>query len=263
MGTGSACARAALAGNPSDLYGGAVVGVPLRDLVATVICDEDAPAAPHIVAAAGAPHARVETTIPRSVGLAGSSALVIATLRALGFDGDERSMAEAALRVETETLGIVAGLQDRLVQAFERPLLMDFATGTVAVLQPARPLFVFAVWDEGIAAPSGDYHARLRDRIGMLGHVMDDLAAVARDAARALAGGDVEQLGALVDRSFELRRLLGPLPDGQSELVAAVRGLGLPATSPGSGGSVAGVVDDPAKAQVLDRLGLPHVIGGI
>ena len=262
MRSASACARAALVGNPSDLYGGAVLAVPLPDLRATVVVTDNAPDAPSIVAAAGAPRAHVETTIPQSVGLAGSSALVIATLRALDFAGTPRELAEAALAVETE-LGIVAGLQDRLVQAYEQPLLMDFAADTIEVVHPARPLFVFVVWDERIAAPSGDYHARLRDRANELAWVMTALRGAALDATAAFVDGDASRLGHHCDASFELRRELGPLPAGQAELVDAVRRLGLPATSPGSGGSVVGVVSQPQEAEVVGRLGLPYVLGGI
>ena len=118
----SVTARAALAGNPSDGYGGFVVAVPVRSCAATVTAT---PADRFVIAPTGddtfgdlealVDHVdqhgysgsrqlvlatiralvrhhgadltptRIElsTTIPRSVGLSGSSAIVIATLRAL------------------------------------------------------------------------------------------------------------------------------------------------------------------------------------
>lgn len=258
MHVGHACARAALVGNPSDLYGGAVVGAPIPSLRATVEIDDDG--APVII-----------TNIPRAVGLAGSSALVIAALRAVfastGYDMHPRQLAQLALDVETTKLGIVAGLQDRLVQAFEAPLFMDFAVDTVEVVRPARPLTMYVAWDQRLGASSGDYHAQLRARHASgdreVRAALQELADLARAAAPALAAGDGRTLGRLVDASFEQRRRLGPLPAGQSNLVDAVRALGLPATSPGSGGSVAGVVDDPEKARALSRLGLDFLVGGI
>ena len=258
MHVGHACARAALVGNPSDVYGGAVVAVPLPSLRATVEITEGSPPA-------------ITTNIPRAVGLAGSSALVIAALRAVfarsRYDMDPRQLAQLALDVETAKLGIVAGLQDRLVQAFEAPLFMDFAADTVDVVRPARPLTVYVAWDERLGASSGDYHAQLRTRHEagdrQVRTALEELADLARVAAPALAAGDAATLAELIDKSFEQRRRLGPLPGGQSELVEAVRRLGLPATSPGSGGSVAGVVDDPDHAQVLGRLGLDFLVGGI
>ena len=67
----------------------------------------------------------MSTTIPRSVGLAGSSAIVIAALRAAGVDLEPPEVAELALAIERDDLGIAAGLQDRAVQAFDQPVLVD------------------------------------------------------------------------------------------------------------------------------------------
>ena len=76
---------------------------------------------------------RYRTTIPREVGLAGSSAIVIATLRALaGLAGppiDPELLPALALSVETDELGIAAGLQDRVVQTYGGLVFMDFARG--------------------------------------------------------------------------------------------------------------------------------------
>src|ERR1700751_5078002 len=126
MAEGRAAARAALAGNPSDLYRGAVLAVTLPSLVARVAAE---PAAhlhvdpPNVMVEAAASrlgaNARIEwcTEIPRSVGLGGSSALGVGTLRALG-EIHPSELAELALAVEAEDLGIAAGPQDRYAQAY-------------------------------------------------------------------------------------------------------------------------------------------------
>ncbi|HEY2437733.1 MAG TPA: hypothetical protein VGH93_11175, partial [Solirubrobacteraceae bacterium] len=154
---GLACARAALAGNPSDGYGGAVLAVtvpPLRaeatvrlleDHAATrrapiASCTIDPPSelveatvrrfvrtfAPGAAAAA----VRWRTSVPRGVGLGGSSAIVISTLRALcelhGVGLAPEELASFALEVETEELGIAAGLQDRVAQAHGGLTFMEF-----------------------------------------------------------------------------------------------------------------------------------------
>ena len=93
MASGSAFARAALAGNPSDGYGGAVLAVCVPALAAhaeatrAARCTSDPPS-PLVDAAVarfgrGACAVRWRTDVPREVGLAGSSAIVTATLRAL------------------------------------------------------------------------------------------------------------------------------------------------------------------------------------
>ena len=81
---------------------------------------------------------RYNTTIPRQVGLAGSSAIVTAALQApMEFHGlTARDIPPAiqpsiALAVETEELDIAAGLQDRVVQAYGGLVYMDFDRGTM------------------------------------------------------------------------------------------------------------------------------------
>ena len=94
---------------------------------------------------------RLETTIPRQVGLGGSSAIVLATLRALfdlhALDVDAGCLAELALAVEAEDLKIPAGPQDRVVQAHEGLLSMDFASAGAPAWERfdpelLRPLFI-------------------------------------------------------------------------------------------------------------------------
>ena len=110
------------------------------------------------VAEVGPVEARWSTTVPREVGLAGSSAIVIAVLRALsqatGTSLAERELARMALAVEAEDLGIAAGLQDRLVQAHEGLVAMDFGDGRAAIerLDPALLPPLYVAWREDAAA---------------------------------------------------------------------------------------------------------------
>jgi glucuronokinase len=145
-GRGAAHARAALAGNPSDGYGGAVLAFTFAEQHARAIATPartpavDPPAA--LVTATVnrfanefAPAARDtaitwSTDIPRGVGLGGSSAIIIATLRALSdlhdVSIDRRRLAALALAIETVELGIAAGLQDRVAQTHGGLTFMDF-----------------------------------------------------------------------------------------------------------------------------------------
>jgi len=83
---------------------------------------------------------RYSTTIPRMVGLSGSSAIIIATFRGLlryyglslcdlGLTRDE--MPTVMLDVERRELGISAGLQDRVIQTFGGLVHMDFGPEAV------------------------------------------------------------------------------------------------------------------------------------
>ena len=66
---------------------------------------------------------RYDSNIPRAVGLAGSSAIIVATLRCLiefyGVEISRQALPSLALSVETDELGIAAGLQDRVTQVYE------------------------------------------------------------------------------------------------------------------------------------------------
>src|SRR4029078_10495955 len=74
---------------------------------------------------------RFESTIPRQVGLAGSSAIITATLRCLmefyGLVIPKVVQPSLILSVENDELGITAGLQDRVIQVHEGLVYMDFS----------------------------------------------------------------------------------------------------------------------------------------
>ena len=147
MPAGRAFARAALLGNPSDGYGGRTLAFTVADFEAkvTVTAAEETGVgsiAPELLLAAlerfrerfggpGEVEMACETTIPHQVGLGGSSAIVIAAIRALAtelrvtLEADE--LAAMALAVEAEDLEIAAGPQDRVAQAHQGLVEMDFS----------------------------------------------------------------------------------------------------------------------------------------
>ena len=72
------------------------------------------------------------SNIPKKVGLAGSSALVMAALKVLGkahsFKWTWKSLADATLTAEQEHMGIIAGPMDRWIQAKEEFLFQEHRT---------------------------------------------------------------------------------------------------------------------------------------
>src|SRR5438309_6503881 len=72
-----------------------------------------------------------ESSIPQRLGMGGSSAIITAALRALCqyFEIEIPLPIQANLVLETETreLDVPAGLQDRVIQAYEGLVYMDFA----------------------------------------------------------------------------------------------------------------------------------------
>ena len=73
---------------------------------------------------------RYNSSIPRQVGLAGSSAILTATIKALiGFfkvEVKKEFLPSLILSAETKELSINAGLQDRVIQVYEGAVYMDF-----------------------------------------------------------------------------------------------------------------------------------------
>lgn len=300
---GTCAARAALAGNPSDGYRGAVVAIPVPTVAATVryrrrdrfeIAHGPTPddtftdldqlvdrverfgygdARALIVATLRALRrhvgARIEpgrldaaSTIPRSVGLAGSSAIVIATIRAvvtahststwaMRLAADPALTAAIALDAERRELGIAAGLQDRVVQAFDRPMFMDFESVTslgeglesgVYRPLPQPPGVVFVAVLHVAAEPSTIVHSSLRDDFeagrGGTRRLMAEIADQARSAADAIERGDLDALGAAMDGTLELRRSLMVLDPRHLAMSEAAQSLGCHVNWSGSGGAV-------------------------
>ena len=190
------------------------------------------------------------TTVPRSVGLAGSSALVISALRALAATNAHQwepiALAEAALAVERERLGIEAGLQDRLVQAVGALAAMEFDPVSVRVVTSPIELPLFVAWDATAAESSDTLHRSLRRRFDAGDeHVRTSLIGLAdqaRAGASAIERGDLPGLAAAINRTFEIRALMVDIDPTTRRLADIGRRSGAAVNTAGSGGSVVGLV---------------------
>jgi glucuronokinase len=202
---------------------------------------------------------RFHTTIPGEVGLAGSSALVVAALRALSQAFEIRlapdELAAEALAAEVEELGIAAGPQDRVVQAHGGLVMMDFAprSGAPWSVEPLDPELLpplFVAWRHDAATHSGDYHAELRRRHQAadagVRRCMAELADLASEARAALVAGDQHAFARCLDGSFDQRRAMGPLEPAHVRMIQLARSRGASANYAGSGGAIVGT--QPAGA---------------
>lgn len=215
---------------------------------------------------------RYETDIPRQVGLAGSSAIITATLRALlrFFEVSIPLAVRPTLALETETveLGIEAGPQDRVVQAFGGLVYMDFGRakleaegrGDYERMDPARLPPLYVAYRPDLQENSGAALSPLRQRVdGGDRTAIDTLARIAELAAEgrdALLDRDVSRFRQLMDRNFDLRRTILAISDSNLELVSTARAAGASAKFAGSGGSIVGVCDDDRMfAELETRLG--------
>ncbi|HEX7297505.1 MAG TPA: hypothetical protein VF257_00775 [Solirubrobacteraceae bacterium] len=272
MASGSAHARAALAGNPSDGFGGAVLACCVRELRAWAHAEpaarsaSDPPSA--LVDAAVARFARGPCTVrwgtdvPREVGLAGSSAIVTATVRALcvlhGHDLAPGALAEMVLAVEVDDLGIAAGPQDRYAQAHGGLVLMDFSGPRPRVerLDPELLPPLYLAWHPATAETSHAVHGGLRERADepAVRGAMALLAGHARAARDALVAGDHAAFGAAVDASFDQRQALLKLDPRHVAMVHAARGAGASANYAGSGGAIVGALGAAGLKPVASAL---------
>ena len=192
-----------------------------------------------------------------AVGLAGSSAIVIGALRALGeLFGDEiprDDLPTFALACETEELGIPAGLQDRVVQTYGGLLFMDFdpdlpGWGRHEPLDPALLPSLFVAWLAGDETDSGEIHRAAHERFEAgdeaVAATMREIAALAKRALTPLTLRDSAGLGVLLDENFDLRRRIYDLDPRHVELIETARRLGAPANYTGSGGAIVGLFRD-------------------
>ena len=115
----------------------------------------------------GLPSVEVEwsSRVPRSVGLAGSSAIAIAVIEAVSAlaDGsvDPRVVAALALDAEVRWMGIAAGWQDRIVQAHRGAVLVDAGDMSTSIDGRAVPAVRRM---PGLRRRRGDRVARPRPR---------------------------------------------------------------------------------------------------
>jgi len=208
-----------------------------------------------------------ETDIPREVGLSGSSAIIIAALRALLRFFDETlsndELAALALAAEVEELGIAAGPMDRLIQAHEGCLWMDFAPllrGEAPVhrqLDVAQLPALYVAWDPRGGEASHIVHSEVRDRYERgEPEVCDAMAVFPRlvdEAMARLEAGDHAGFAACVDRNFDTRASIWTLSRRDCELVALGRDAGCGVKQTGSGGAVVGVLRDAGAFTAVEQ----------
>ncbi len=217
---------------------------------------------------------RYETDIPRQVGLAGSSAIIVATLRCLLEFYDigipVQAQPSLVLSVEKEELGIAAGLQDRVIQVYEGAVFMDFARdrqqtvcdfkcGRYEPIDPARLPPLYLAFSAEESEPTEVIHNNLRARYEAgeraVVDAMDRFGGLAQHARQAILAGDARRLSELIDANFDLRSSICRLPEGQVRMIETARHCGASAKFAGSGGAIIGTYpDEAAYLQLLDEL---------
>jgi glucuronokinase len=212
---------------------------------------------------------RYRSTIPRHLGLAGSSALVTATLRCLmefyEVDIPKPIQPGVILSVENEELKISAGLQDRVIQVYEGCVYMDFdkalmdaqGYGYYETLDPSALPNLFIVYRTDLAEGSETFHNNIRDR-WLAGEpevlqAMKDFAGYAQIVYELLKSNRGNEIGPVMDRNFDRRRSIYNLDPKNVDMVERARSVGAHAKFAGSGGAVIGAYEDETMYQRIEQ----------
>jgi glucuronokinase len=208
-----------------------------------------------------------DTTIPRLVGLSGSSAIVTAMFRALmrfyQVDIPRHLLPTILLATEREELGISAGLQDRVIQTYEGIVYMDFERthleehgyGIYEPLDPPRLPPLYVAFDPERAEVSDVPHRNLRDLFNRGDPTVVAAMQKYRDLTdrgrQALTAGEWGTLGQIMNDNFDLRRTIMPIAPENLRMVEVARATGASAKFTGSGGAICGLYKDGEQYQDL------------
>jgi len=197
-----------------------------------------------------------ESNIPQRLGLGGSSAIITASLRALcqyfGIDLALPVQANLVLETETRELGVPAGLQDRVIQAYEGLVFMDFSKeimdrqgyGSYERMDPGLLPKVYVAYRTSLSEGTEVFHSNVRERwragdpevVG----AMKTWADYAERGRRALLDRDYQTLDGLINANFDLRAKIFQLSQGNLEMVHTARRVGATSNFAGSGGAIVG-----------------------
>ncbi len=212
---------------------------------------------------------RHTSNIPRQVGLAGSSAIITATFRALQkfyqIDIPKEILPTLILKSETEELGINAGLQDRVIQVYEGCVFMDFDEeylrendrGKYTPIKPELFRNVYIAYKTELSKVSGrvlnDIRLRYEKGENEVIAALKAIAECAEAGKTAIEAQDHEKLNALINRNFDLRSRIMNISDSNRNMIATARNCGASAKFAGSGGSIIGIYRDDEMLSDLIR----------
>lgn len=219
---------------------------------------------------------RYRSDIPNRVGLAGSSAIITACARALmGFYNvsiSRHTLANLVRNVENSELGIPCGLQDRVTQAYQGLVYMDFSRelmesrgyGRYEELDPELLPPVYVAYREDLSEGTEVYHNDLRQRWQRgdrdVVEAMKFWAGITDEFRAALERGDVAAMHQLINAGFDKRAELYDVGEGNRDMIATARRAGASAAFAGSGGAIAGLYDGEEMFEALERAFAPKGI---
>lgn len=219
---------------------------------------------------------RYSSNIPYRLGLAGSSAIITACIKALksfyGVNILKPVMANLVLSVEVDELDITAGLQDRVVQAFESPVYMDFNKELMDkqgygkyqkfTSQLLDHLYIAYRTDlsEGSEVVHNDFRERYNFGDEKVHQAIKDWIQLTDLGYKALKSNDLEELSKLINKNFDIRNSVMNLSSKNLQMVELARSAGASAKFSGSGGAIVGTYSDEAMFNSLKNKLQKHKI---
>lgn len=210
---------------------------------------------------------RYSSNIPPQVGMAGSSAIITACLRALmtfyNVTIPKPIRPSLVLSVENDELRIPAGLQDRVIQTYEGLVYMDFdkdfmaknGHGIYEEIDPRHLPPLYIAYTTKLSEGTEVFHNDIRGRFNRgdkkVIEAMEYWADLARQARDLLKEKKGDQIGPLLDANFDRRRELFNLSPGNIQMVETARAAGATAKFTGSGGAIVGTYPSEAVFQKL------------
>ena len=203
---------------------------------------------------------RYSTDIPSQVGLAGSSAIITACMRALmafySVSIPKPILANLVLSVEKNELSIPAGLQDRVAQVYEGLVYMNFAKdimdrqghGEYEELDIRLLPNLYLAFREDLSEDSGVFHNDIRSRFdrgdAQVVDAMKYWASLAEQVRNCLVERRLERVPELLNANFDMRRTIYRISQGNLLMVDTARSAGASAKFTGSGGAIIGTYED-------------------
>jgi glucuronokinase len=210
---------------------------------------------------------RYSSDIPHLVGLAGSSAIITACLRALmafyAVQIPRSIQPNLILSVEKSELAISAGLQDRVAQVYQGLVYMDFdrsimqrqGFGRYEELDPALLPSLYIAYREDLSEGSEVFHNNLRERFERgepeVLSAIEFWKSITTRLRECLLARDYGPVPRLIDSNFDQRAAICKLSDGNLRMVKAARAVGASAKFSGSGGAIVGTYDGEAMYERL------------
>jgi glucuronokinase len=201
-----------------------------------------------------------ESTIPMRLGLGGSSAIITAALRAVceyfGVAIPPPVMANLVLETETKELGVPAGLQDRVIQAYEGLVYMDFSKeimdqqgyGNYVPLDPGLLPSMYVAYRTALSEGTEVFHNNVRERWRagdpVVLEAMRTWANYAEQGRQALLERDYDTVDWLINANFDLRTRIYQIGEGNLQMIQAARSVGATSSFAGSGGAITGTYKD-------------------